>query len=65
MAKHCLELLAETSQNLIKEIKQKYNYALAKQLIAGARENADYMCDDKRESGSWYVIYNDELKKRL
>lgn len=65
MTKHCLEILAENSQKLIKEIKEKYPSPLAKQLVAGARENADYMCDDKRESGPWYIIYNDELKKRI
>lgn len=64
---HVLEELSSKSERLIKDIKRKYkeNKSLARQIIAGARETADYTCDDDRWSMKWYIIYVRELETRV
>ena len=66
MPKHVLEKMAERAENLQTKIKKKYpeNKALARQIIAGARETADYSCDDERWSMNWYVDFIKELEAR-
>jgi hypothetical protein len=66
MPKHALERMAERAESLQTDIKKKYseNKALARQIIAGARENADYSCDDERWSMSWYAKFIKELEER-
>ena len=67
MAKHVLEHMSEKADKLQIDIKKKYsqNKALARQLIAGARECADYSCDDERWSMNWYSRYIKELESKL
>jgi len=66
MPKHAIEKLADKAEELQKEIKTKNkNKALARQIIAGARENADYCCNDDRWSMNWFVTYIKELENRL
>lgn len=66
MPKHALERLADRAEELQKKIKDgSDNKALARQIIAGARENADYCCDDERWSMNWYVTFVKELESRV
>jgi hypothetical protein len=63
---HALEELALRAEKLVKNIKKKYesNKALGRQIIAGARETADYSCGSDRWSMQWYVQYIKELETR-
>lgn len=65
---HVLEKMGLEAEKLIKKIKDKYGKAekqTARQLIAGARETADYSCSEKRWSMEWYITYIRELENRL
>lgn len=66
MPKHALERLADRAEELQKKImKNSDNKPLARQIIAGARENADYCCDDERWSMNWYATFVSELESRV
>jgi hypothetical protein len=55
---HFLDRMIEDSDKLIKQIKLKYkNKSLARQLIVGARETADYSSTKERWSPEWYIQY--------
>jgi hypothetical protein len=63
---HVLEKMGLETEKLIKKIKDKYktDKKLARQLIAGARETADYSCEEPRWSMTWYITYIRELENR-
>lgn len=63
---HVLEKMAERAEKLQATIKTKNSKALARQLIAGARENADYdQTSGPRWSMQWYVNFVRELETRV
>jgi hypothetical protein len=62
---HCVERLANRAEELQNKIKKNTdNKSLARQLIAGARENADYSCQNERWSPEWYIQFIKELESR-
>ena len=62
---HAIEKMADRAEKLQVTIKSKNEKALARQLIAGARENADYSTNDPRWSMNWYVNFVKELENRV
>lgn len=62
-----LEIYQRKAQDLEKSLKKKYdsNKALARQLIAGAKQNADYQISKDEPLEKWYITYLEELKDRL
>lgn len=63
---HVIEKMAERAEKLQETIKAKNSKALGRQLIAGARENADYdLSSGPRWSMQWYVNFVKELESRV
>jgi hypothetical protein len=62
---HSAERLQQKAIELEKQIKtNQINKALARQLIAGAKENVDYSYQKERND-TWYLNYIRELEARL
>jgi hypothetical protein len=59
--------MIEDSDKLIKQIKLKYknNKSLARQLLVGARETADYSSTKERWSPEWYIQYLRALENAI
>jgi hypothetical protein len=65
--KTTLEIMTEKAERLKKDILRKYsdNKKLAKQLIKGAEQTADYRLLESDPIEKWHIYYVDELEKRI
>lgn len=59
------ESLQQRSDNLKKDIFSKYEKVLAKQLIKGAEQCADYRFEDNEPAEKWLIYLIEELESRL
>lgn len=62
---HVLEKLQLQAVEKEKKLKTSYDKFLAKQLIAGAKENTDYSNGKDKTAVEWWIVYNRELENRL
>lgn len=65
MISKTLEKLSDRAENLKKDILKKYDKKLARQLIKGAEQNADYRFSEDEPEEKWIIYFVEELEERL
>lgn len=59
------DALQKRSEILKTDIRKKYEQILAKQLIKGAEQTADYRFQDSEPAEKWLIYFIEELESRL